>query len=189
MRVSIEHGKISVLPSAALVRFNSTLTQIHRELGHAYQLLVQQGFEAERSPAGTPWKPLSPATVRRRGNAHPILRVSRRLSRTHLQADERAAVVGSNLVYAAIHQYGGVIERKGGVARLHFKKFRSGPRKGRTLFSKARQAGYGMTATVKPYSIRISARPWLFNLDGTIPQSWQERLKKIVLKHLTAGDA
>ena len=141
------------------------------------QLLVQKGFENEKSPAGAPWKGLDPATVKKRGSAHPILRVSGRLAGTHtrpgtyLRADAEEAVVGSNLVYAAIH----------------FKTFKRGPRKGRTLFIKEKQATYGMKAAVGPYSIRIPARPWLFNPDGSIPAAWRERLEAVVSKYL--GDA
>ena len=105
----------------------------------------------------------------------------------HLRANAQEAVVGSNLPYAAIHQYGGEIKRKGGTLKLHFKKFQRGPRRGKTLFSEAGKATYGMKAAVGPYSIRIPARPWLFNPDGSIPAAWRERLEAIVTKYL--GDA
>lgn len=187
MKISVECGKITIRPSDTVARLTRSLTRVHRELGQEYQLLVQKGFENEKSPAGAGWQALSPATVKKRGSAHPILRVSGRLARTHLRADAEEAVVGSNLVYAAIHQHGGEIKRKGGTLKLHFKKFKRGPRKGRTLFSKEKQATYGMKAAVGPYSIRIPARPWLFNPDGSIPAAWRERLAAVVSKYL--GDA
>lgn len=184
MRITVDCGRINILPSAGLTRISHSLTRIHQELGQEYQLLVQRGFEAERSPADRPWQALSPATVRRRGSAHPILRLSGRLARTHLRADATCAVVGSNLVYAAIHQYGGEIRRQGGEVKLHFRKFQRGPRRGRTLFSKESNASYGMKAAVGPYSIRIPARPWLFNADGTVPGVWAQRLTAIVGRYL-----
>lgn len=187
MKISVECGKITLRPSDAVVRVNRSLAHIHRALGQEYQLLVQQAFEAEQSPAGRSWQALAPATVKKRGSGHPILRVSGRLARAHLRADATQAVVGSNLPYAAIHQYGGEIKRKGGTLQLHFKKFKRGPRKGKILFSKAGKATYGMKAQTGPYSIHIPARPWLFNPDGSIPSAWQERLTAIVTKYL--GDA
>lgn len=76
---------------------------------------------------------------------------------------------------------------RGGPLKLHFKTFKRGPRKGRTLFSKGKQATYGMKVAVGPYSIRIPARPWLFNPDGSIRPPWRERLEAVVSKYL--GDA
>lgn len=187
MKISVECGKITIRPSDTVARLTRSLARVHRELGQEYQILVQKGFEAEQSPAGAGWQALSPATVKKRGSAHPILRVSGRLARTHLRANAQEAVVGSNLPYAAIHQYGGEIKRKGGTLKLHFKKFQRGPRRGKTLFSEAGKATYGMKAAVGPYSIRIPARPWLFNPDGSIPAAWRERLEAIVTKYL--GDA
>lgn len=187
MKINVECGKIIFAPLERMELLRRQLRLVHRELGQEYQLLVQQGFEAEQSPAGRPWQALAPATAKKRGSAHPILRVSGRLARAHLRADATGAVVGSNLAYAAIHQYGGEIKRKGGALQLHFKKFQRGPRKGKILFSKAGKATYGMKAQTGPYSIHIPARPWLFNPDGSIPSAWQERLTAIVTKYL--GDA
>lgn len=183
----MECGKIIFAPLERMELLRRQLRLVHRELGQEYQLLVQRGFEAEQSPAGRPWQALAPATAKKRGSAHPILRVSGRLARAHLRADATGAVVGSNLAYAAIHQHGGEVRRKGGARRLHFKKFQRGPRKGKILFSKAGKATYGMQASVGPYSIRIPARPWLYKPDGSIPPAWQKRLTDLVVKHL--GDA
>ena len=188
MKISVECGKISFEPLERVRLLRRQLSLIHRELGQEYQLLVQQGFEAEQSPAGAPWQALAPATVKKRARkgrgAHPILRISGRLARTHLRANAQEAVVGSNLPYAAVHQYGGEIKRKGGTLKLHFRKFQRGPRRGKTLFSRAGKATYGMRAAVGPYSIRIPARPWLFDPDGSIPPAWEQRLTAIVVKHL-----
>ena len=184
MKISVECGKISFEPLERVRLLRRQLSLIHRELGQEYQLLVQQGFEAEQSPAGAPWQALAPATVKKRGSAHPILRVCGRLARTHLRANAQEAVVGSNLPYAAVHQYGGEIKRKGGTLKLHFRKFQRGPRRGKTLFSRAGKATYGMRAAVGPYNIHIPARPWLFDPDGSIPPAWEQRLTAIVVKHL-----
>lgn len=190
MRISVTCGKISMV-SDAIPALGSPrgMRRLHAALGAEYQLLVQEGFEHERSPSGEPWQPLAPATVRRRKSAHPILRRKGRLARTHLKATADCAVVGSNLVYAAIHQYGGVIERKGGEVKLHFKKYRRGPRKGRILFSKPGRATYGMKAGVGPYTIRIPARPWLFEPDGSIPAAWMQRLEMCLIRSLEARHA
>lgn len=192
MRIQVESGRITTV-SDAIPALNSPklMRRLHAALAAEYQVLVQAGFEGEASPAGTPWKQLAPATVRRRKgkNAHPILRVSGRLARTHVKVSAECAIVGSNLVYAAIHQYGGEIRREGGKITLHFKKFKRGPRKGRTLFAKPGKATWGMQANAGPYTIRIPARPWLFEADGTIPAAWMQRLETCLIKSLEARHA
>lgn len=190
MRITATSGKITtlgeILPPLAS---SSLLLRLHEALGAEYQLLVQGDFEAEASPEGAPWQPLARATVKRRGSAHPILRVTGRLARTHLQATADEVIVGSNLPYAAIHQYGGVIQRKGGEVKLHFKKFKSGPRKGKVLFSRPKEATFGMKANVGPYTIRIPARPWLFEADGSIPAHWMRRLEQQLISFIGARHA
>lgn len=118
---------------------------------------------------GPGWPQLKPSTVKRRGSAHPILQVTNALARsvtTRSGADY--AQVGSNLAYASIHQFGGVIKRKGkaGTVRLRTDA------KGNLL----RQRGHSNLATFarsshkrytersyqgKDYTIKIPARPFL----------------------------
>lgn len=172
-------------------RLSSGLAGLHQRLGEQVLAFARIGFEREAAPDGTPWKQLSPATVkRRRGSAHPILRRRGDLYRSlTVQADATKAVVGTNWPYARIHQLGGDIQRAGGTVRLHFKKFKSGKRKGLVRFSRANAASYGMKATVGPYTIRIPARPYLFSPDGGIPAHWHTALEKIVKRYVENGHA
>jgi len=70
---------------------------------------TQTRFREQRDPDGNAWRPLAPATVARRGNASPILEVSRSLRAGIHAAPEpnRAVVQTLALPYAAIHQEGG----------------------------------------------------------------------------------
>lgn len=188
MRIQVESGRITTVSEASpALNSPKLMRRLHAALAAEYRLLVQEGFEREASPAGTPWQQLAPATVRRRKSAHPILRVSGRLARTHVKASADCAIVGSNLVYAAIHQYGGEIKRKDGQIKLHFRKVRRGPLKGRALFARPDRADYGMAA--RAHVIRIPARPWLFEADGTIPAAWMQRLETCLIKSLEARHA
>ena len=72
---------------------------------------VNEAFAAEASPAGQPWKPLKPETVRERQRqrygAGPILERSGDLaSRILADWDDSTAVAGTNVVYAATHHFG-----------------------------------------------------------------------------------
>lgn len=65
-----------------------------------------ENFEQESSPEGAPWKP----SLRARQRGGQTLSDTGRLksSITH-QASAHEVVVGTNVLYAAIHQFGGVI--------------------------------------------------------------------------------
>ena len=74
-------------------------------------------FESARAPDGTPW--LKSARAVAEGNRQTLTDTGRlRRSIAHVVNDGgRAVEVGSNVVYAAIHQFGG-LARKGRRARI-----------------------------------------------------------------------
>jgi phage virion morphogenesis protein len=91
---------------AALTRLTSRLanmTPIMEDVGRALGNLTEDAFQAE----GPGWPQLRPATVKRRGSAHPILQASGGLaaSITH-GGDATSAWVGASKKYAAVQQFG-----------------------------------------------------------------------------------
>lgn len=92
---------------AALTRLTARLgnmTPVMEDIGRALGNLTEDAFQAE----GPGWPQLRPATVKRRGSAHPILQVSAgglASSITH-GGDATSAWVGASKVYAAVHQFG-----------------------------------------------------------------------------------
>jgi phage virion morphogenesis protein len=100
--------------------FATNATPAFAEIGEMMLTSVEENFAAEgrySAPkswrGGTiKWKDLATATVRarqKRGKgAHPILQVSGILaSSIHSEPSADSVVVGTNIEYAAIHQYGG----------------------------------------------------------------------------------
>lgn len=172
--------------SAGLDRFEADKPRIYREIGQSLLVSIRQGFEAERSPEGEAWEPLKPATLRqRKGDAHPILQRKGRLKKSiTLRLTPDSVVVGTNLVYAAAHQYGATISRAAGAVKLHFRRIGRGPNKGQVRFAKAsdKRATFGMAAAA--HTIRIPARPYLFQHDGDIPEAWKAAIIGIVKKHM-----
>lgn len=67
-------------------------------------------FDDERGPDGTPWKPSQRAladgglTLTDRGHLRQSITAA---------SDATSAIAGTNLIYAAIHQFGGTIRAKG----------------------------------------------------------------------------
>ena len=192
MHITVDCGVIRLLPSEGVRQLAAHLAEMHRRLGMEYQMLVQQGFEAERSPDGAPWKPLSKATAnqrrgRKRRGEHPILRDSGRMSTLALQADDEGAVVGTNVVYAPVHQFGAEVRHAAGAVKLHFRKIKRGKFRGRVRFATSDKADYGMAA--RAHTVKIPARPWLFGRDGSVPDAWKERMVNIVKTYVEGAYA
>jgi len=83
------------------------MTPVFREIGEIALESIQRNFEEERAPDGGRWAPLSPATLRRRRHSGNILRDTQTLFRSiHPSPGPRSVRVGTNIIYAAAHQFG-----------------------------------------------------------------------------------
>lgn len=81
----------------------SDMTTTHRHIGNIIQNSIEQSFEDEKSPFGEVWTPLKAG----RAN-HKILTDTGTLSSSFgVNANANSVEVGTNLVYAPIHQFGG----------------------------------------------------------------------------------
>lgn len=84
-----------------------------REIGEIVTESVLRNFEEHRSPEGKPWKPLSKRyrewKEKKKGrSAADILILDRILMGSiHPQIEPTRVLIGTNMVYAAIHQFGG----------------------------------------------------------------------------------
>ena len=84
------------------------LTPLMEEIGSFLELITRRRFEDGVDPEGRPWTPHAPSTVRRRGpNAKILVDTARLLQSITSQASPDEVVVGTNLVYGGIHQFGG----------------------------------------------------------------------------------
>src|SRR5690606_39047061 len=100
-----------------LLEFGQDTTPVMDEIGRAMVDSTQQRFERQAGPGGVPWRP----SIRAQREGRQTMRVSSRLfmSLTHV-ATNGAVEWGSNVVYARIHQLGGVVKAKSAKA-LHFR--------------------------------------------------------------------
>ncbi|SFZ86000.1 phage virion morphogenesis (putative tail completion) protein [Devosia enhydra] len=95
--------------SAALRRAAARLEDarpLYDEIGRSLTVSTQQRFATERAPDGSPW----PSSIRALVSGGKTLTDSARLrnSITWEPASDRVAV-GTNVIYAAVHQFGAVI--------------------------------------------------------------------------------
>ncbi len=121
---------------------------------------VMENFETEGHGN---WPRLAASTLRqlrKKGKAGgKMLNRSAGGLKSSIQAssDDNMAVVGTNKIYAAIHQFGGDIDIPG--RPILFKKYTRGKNKGRTLFANEKNAQFGKMS--RPGTIHIPARPYL----------------------------
>lgn len=162
---------------AALKRFQLAGGQLNARhaIGGYLVSATHQRFISETGPDGKPWRPLRPATLRKRrrgrGNSGTpaILRDQGHLYQSityQLSGDE--IVVGSNLEYARIHQFGGTIKRQGGRRTATFRTANKGAGKdgagSRLRFASKRskyKRKFEKSFEVPDYTITIPARPYL----------------------------
>ncbi|MEH3093369.1 MAG: phage virion morphogenesis protein [Agrobacterium cavarae] len=125
---------------------------------------TQRRFETETDPDGVKWKALARRTTlkkvrgnRRRGENN-ILRVSGDLYRSLVaQSDDKSASVGSNRVYARVHQEGGDIRQYARSQKASLLKV-----KGKTRFVPHGKKGSELrNVTIGEHVINIPARPYL----------------------------
>ncbi len=149
---------------------------IHRVIAGGLDEAVQRNFRTQSAGlGGEPWAPLAKSTLRnKRRKNRKILQLRGQagglLGSITTAWDETYAEIGTYLVYAAIHQYGGVIEH--GARTETFKRKRWGKdkfnKKGNLVakkgqFQKGTSPGKGFT--FKSHSITIPARPYLTLTD------------------------
>ena len=182
------NGHVTLSLASGVRRLENNRQRVLRAVGQSLIVSIRRGIEAERSPEGTPWTPLKASTVRRRkGDAHPMLQQSGRLKKElTMRLTAEGVLVGTNLVYAPVHQFGADIRKKAGAAKLHFRRISRGANKGQLRFTSAddRRAVFGMAAAA--HSVRIPARPFLFQKDGDIPAAWKAAIVRIVSRALEA---
>jgi phage virion morphogenesis protein len=109
--VEIDDKEVLRLLDDLTKRF-SNLTPVMKEIGEIVTESVQRNFEEHRSPEGVPWEPLAESTKfekeKKGKNADDILILTRILMGSiHPEAYADHVDVGTDVVYAAIHQFGG----------------------------------------------------------------------------------
>ena len=155
-------------------RFRSMLSS---RLAEAARAEVGKSFDQERDPYGNAWQKLSPATIKARrggGVGAKILQDTRRLrrsitSRGAYTSDANGFEIGTNVEYAAIHNFGGTIPPHSRKVVVNFN------RKGRFTSAAKAVTSQRVHATWNN-GIHIPKRQFI--PEGTIGPIWAEAFKK-----------
>src|ERR1019366_8488495 len=107
--VQVDSSRVTV----ALGRFRLSLAQneeLMNQIGASELLSIRRNFRDQGVPAGS-WVPLAPSTIRSNpkiynGGHKLLIRSGRLLNSIQYQARPGSVVIGTNLKYAAVHQFG-----------------------------------------------------------------------------------
>ena len=85
-------------------------------IGSFLETITRERFQSGQAPDGTAWKPSLRALIT---GGKTLLDTGRLVGSIVSEATDRSVEVGTNVIYAAIHQFGGTIRGKAG--KLQFR--------------------------------------------------------------------
>ena len=138
---------------------------------------VQMSFRNSQSPEGVAWEKLKSR------NGKPLLDSGRLSNSINYDTTSDAVNIGTNVIYAAVHQFGHTFDRKSREHTLHFKQGKDGSVGNK--FVKAHKSNFAQKVTIGAHKLTIPARPYL--PTNGLPAPWQESIVKIIARHLQAG--
>lgn len=125
---------------------------------------VQENFEVEGRPKWQHWKSNAYWAQRRGGK---ILQRSGRLAASiTAYSDNDMATVGTNVVYAGIHQSGGKITIPARSQQAYYRQNKDGTLNNK--FARKSKANYSEWHTIPAYEIKITARPFLHLTESDV---------------------
>lgn len=128
---------------------------LYENIGAALVASTLQRFQTGVAPDGSPW-PQSIRAVAEGGKT--LIDTARLMQSITYRATDHGVEVGSNVVYAAIHQLGGDIKQAAREQVIHFRRTRGGS----VRFSKAnKRAKFAQKVEIGAREIRMPARPFL----------------------------
>lgn len=133
------------------------LSPAYKEIGEELVSMVRFGFRLSQNPYGDKWEPLK---IR---EGKPLQDTGNLQQSFHADAGGDSVVIGTNVPYAATHQYGAVIV----------------PKNKKMLAWKVGEAWHFAKR------VNIPARPMLPDEGGGLPKTWGEIVAEILLENIS----
>lgn len=159
-RIEFDHKEALAVITQAVAALNDP-QPMFKDIGGYLMMAHRQRFDQQVSPDGIAWQALSPRYLKRKKkNRDKILRLDGRLANDlRYQNSDTELLFGSNMAYAAIHQFGGTIDMPARSQQAYFKQAKNGTIGKR--FVKKTKSNFAQWVTIGAYKIKIPARPWL----------------------------
>lgn len=130
---------------------------LFENIGMSLVTSTQMRFERGQAPDGSPWPPSLRAKMT---GGKTLIGPAQRLVRSiNYQASDSGVEWGTNVIYGAIHQLGGIIHRPERKQTLTFKRGKNGKRI--AGFRKAGRGNETQTVTIGAGVTHMPARPYL----------------------------
>ena len=161
---------------------SSNLKPAMKIIGEIVRSSVVKNFESEGRP--TPWKKSKRAL---KDGGLTLTKSARLMKSVTSRAGATSVEIGTNLIYARIHQLGGSIKHPARERVLHFSQKKRGamtfgrPGTG-DLFAKKSKARYAMKVAGKAYTIVMPRREFLM----VQPEDWRE-IEAALANYLNPG--
>ena len=181
IKIDIQDKPVKALLTTLRQR-TGNLTPAMRIIGEIVRTSVVKNFEAEGRP--TPWKK-SRRAIKEGGRT--LTRRGRLMNSITAKAGPASVDIGTNVIYARIHNLGGEIKHPARERVLHFsQKTRGKMTFGRPgsgdLFAKRSKARYAMKVAGREYTIVMPKREFLL----VQPEDWTE-IRAALQEHLAGG--
>lgn len=137
-----------------MARLEGRMTHIYKEMGQAYKIFIQDNVEKEQSPDGSKWQQLSPWTAEQ--------------------------VVAKGKRKGQKRGYHPILRVTGRMTHLYVKADSKGVKVGTNVKYAPLQQFGGTT----PKGHRVPARPWLFDANGGVPESFRGQLYLIAEREI-----
>jgi phage virion morphogenesis protein len=193
MRINVNVNSEAVQAALrCLGRAASDLAPVLSGIGAGIVADAQMRFKDSRDPYGQGWLALSRRTIaqRRKGSNKPLLDTGRlRNSISYRLVGADAVDIGTNVAYAAIHQFGGVIQHhpQSRLVRLRQVKVKrqDGTSYLATRFAKDshKKARAARGTNAAGWSVRIPARPYLATTARGLPREYGEIIRDQLAAH------
>jgi phage gpG-like protein len=155
MRVELVDQDIALASLGDLIARTGNPTPLFENIGLSLVTSTQRRFDTGVGVDGSPWPP----SLRVIAHGGKTLVLSARLYRSiTFTASATGVEIGTNVIYAAIHQFGGDINQDARKQTVHFK---TNKRTGQTRFSKAKGSTSHKEVTIGARVIHMPARPFI----------------------------
>lgn len=195
INVKIE-DKVVLEKLAAIRARTENMRPVWAEIGQIVLESIMRNFQEHRAPDGTPWKDVSPAYARWKSKkgyspGNILILRGRLMQSIHADPGSDSVTIGTNVVYAAIHQLGGTFGMRSDLATRQVVGART-----QTLafdesgkFISRKKAAKRKTGSIKVafakthHAVDMPARPFL----GARDDDWR-RISVALQKYIMTGE-
>jgi len=154
--LKIESAALEAMLGNALAAGLDLSDLMERMAGHL-EFSTARHFEQERSPDGTPWPPSLRALAE---GGQTLTKTARLRQSITSRAGATSAEVGTNVVYAAIHQFGGEVKHAARTVTL-YRHYDAATDTFDPKFRKKKRSNFATDHQVGAYTVTVPARPFL----------------------------